>query len=536
MVCCVFGCTNSHTTSACEFYKFPKHKHKEDQKKLWIAAVQRNHPDGSNWILKPSHVICSQHFIGNRKSDSVLSPSYVPTVFSLKHRNKIDEKQALSRHARFMKRRMADQSNELNVEKPRRQLKQQKERINGYENGNQQNEIINYGENSAFDRSVIVGKENVDQECQVEILHLNDFNTSNSFTCVKYIYSDKNYCDAEIQTDLTSLNTIEIVGKKVKYQCVGTPSKSACDEEVSCNLEKENRKFCGYESIINEKQLKQTAGVTKENFEFLLKRAKSAVNENRCTVSLKNRLFIFLILMKTGLTFSTLSVFFAVNETTISKIFYSMLHHLAAVTANLVFWPDKYVVQRTMPDCFKPEYANTRVIIDCTEFKIEIPSGVNNKVFTYSHYKKGFTAKVLIGIAPCGWISFKSKVAGGRKTDSNITIESKCVDLLEDGDEVLADKGFPEIKAKIDASGKKVLFVMPPFLEKKNEFSEKETSLTYSVARVRIHVERIMQRLRTYKILQFIPEHLFSSIDDLLQMCCVLVNLQTPIIAGINIE
>ena len=213
-----------------------------------------------------------------------------------------------------------------------------------------------------------------------------------------------------------------------------------------------------------------------------------------------------------------------------------MLHHLSSTTANLVFWPDKKMVQSTMPECFKPEYANTRVIIDCTEFKIEIPRGVSNKVLTYSHYKKGFTAKVLIGISPSGFISFKSKVAGGRKSDSNMTIEAQLVDLLEDGDEVLADKGFPEIKAKIDEAGKKVLLVMPPFLEKKSEFSKEETALTYSVAKVRIHVERIMQRLRTYKILQFIPEHFFSSIDDVLHMACVLVNLQPPIFSGIEIK
>ena len=85
-------------------------------------------------------------------------------------------------------------------------------------------------------------------------------------------------------------------------------------------------------------------------------------------------------------------------------------------------------------------YANTRAIINCTEFKIEIPSGVSNKVLTYSHYKKGFTAKVVIRISSSGFISFKSKVAGGRKSDLNMTIKAQLVDLLEVGDEVLANR------------------------------------------------------------------------------------------------
>ena len=50
-------------------------------------------------------------------------------------------------------------------------------------------------------------------------------------------------------------------------------------------------------------------------------------------------------------------------------------------------------------------------------------------------------------------------------------------------------------------------------------------------ARMRIHVERTMKRLRTYRILDKIPEYLFSSIDKIIQMCFVLLNLQPPIIS-----
>ncbi|XP_026470045.1 uncharacterized protein LOC113374004 [Ctenocephalides felis] len=184
-----------------------------------------------------------------------------------------------------------------------------------------------------------------------------------------------------------------------------------------------------------------------------------------------------------------------------------------------------------MPDCFLPDYKNTRVIIDCTEFHIEIASSVDNRIFTYSQYKKNFTAKVLIGITPGGFISLRSDVAGGQKSDSQLTIESGLLDLLEDGDLVLADKGFPAIKTVLDANGKKVKMVMPPFLEKNNEFTSEETQHTYNIARVRIHIERIMQRLKTHHVLNKIPQHLLHCIDDIMHICCVLVNLQPPIIS-----
>ena len=70
------------------------------------------------------------------------------------------------------------------------------------------------------------------------------------------------------------------------------------------------------------------------------------------------------------------------------------------------------------------------MIIYCTEFKIEVARSVDNRVFTYSHYKKGFAGKLLVGMTPGGFISFKSRVAGGRKSDSQTTIESGLIDLL----------------------------------------------------------------------------------------------------------
>ena len=75
------------------------------------------------------------------------------------------------------------------------------------------------------------------------------------------------------------------------------------------------------------------------------------------------------------------------------------------------------------------------------------------------------------------------------------------------------------------------MLVMTPFLEENSEYTKEETKLTYSIARVRIHIERIMQRLRTYRILDNIRENLFYSIDYIIHMCCVLVNLQPPIIS-----
>ncbi|XP_057339422.1 uncharacterized protein LOC130676931 [Microplitis mediator] len=509
--CCVVNCKNTGRNSNCKFYTFPTASWKLDKRKKWISAVRRKNPDGSPWKPKPTDCICSDHFVGGRKAEEESSPSYIPTIFpSIYKKPKIDENAAVDRHTRFLNRRITKKKfTPLTVSTSTEATP----------------ENIEIAMDNVID-PVIDWNEKADKECQVDFLS-NSHEVGKTFICNRYMYINAEKCDAEIQTEIEDVVITKCTMNRKKYSDKGcnTPTKTFVDQ---CS-ETVEKIFLGFESIEEDEQLIDLAGVTFNNFKFLLRRTNTS---HKWTIGKEDRLLIFLMKIKNGLTFSALGVLFSVHRTTISRIFYSTLQTLATATTNLVFWPRIDVVQATMPKCFYPKYSNTRVIIDCTEFKIEVPSSVDNRVYCYSHYKKNFTAKVLIGITPGGFICLKSKVAGGRKTDSQLTIESGLIDKLEEGDVVLADKGFPEIKATIDQSGKKIMIVMPPFLEKKTAFSTEETEETYHVARVRIHVERIMQRLRLHSILDKITENLFPYVDDILHICCVLVNLQPPIISN----
>lgn len=456
--------------------------------------------DGSPWSPKLHDRICSAHFIGGKKADEQDSPSYIPRIFpTIYTSTAVNANLVISRYKRCMERNNEKEKNTANLPN------------------------IHY-ESSVIEMMENIHRTKIDKECQVNIFSPVG-NEGKTFICNRYVHSGKDICDSEVQTEISSNSKIIKFDKKTKHQGCNTIVKTFAHQATLT----ENKYFTGFRSITEDEELIDLAGVTLQNFRFLLKRI---VDNHKYMVVKEDRLLIFLMKMKLGVSFSALSVLFGVHRTTVSRIFYSNLEELASATSNLVFWPSKSVVQRTMPDCFHPNYSNTRVIIDCTEFQVEIPSTVDNRVWCYSHYKKGFTAKVLIGITPGGFISFKSKVAGGRKSDAQITVESGLVDYLENGDIVLADKGFPQIKKILDESGKEIGIVMPPFLSDKRAFSRDETDATYSIARVRIHVERIMQRLRLYQILNKIPQNLFCHIDDILHICCVLVNLQNSIFSN----
>lgn len=113
-----------------------------------------------------------------------------------------------------------------------------------------------------------------------------------------------------------------------------------------------------------------------------------------------------------------------------------------------------------MPESFKEEYPNTRLIIDATEFGIERPSLLVSQSTTFSAYKNKNTVKILIGIMPSGGIIFISPTYEGSVSDKKLVELSGLLDKLEVGDEIMADKGF-DIQDLLAPLG--VRLNIPPF-------------------------------------------------------------------------
>lgn len=122
---------------------------------------------------------------------------------------------------------------------------------------------------------------------------------------------------------------------------------------------------------------------------------------------------------------------------------------------------------RTCLKSFRITYPSTRVILDCTEIKVQTTSSKALNSQIYSNYKSHTTFKGLIGITPCGTVSFISSLYTGGILDKEITARSRILDLLEENNDVMTDKGFL-IQDLLKA--KNAGLVIPPFLGVKGNF------------------------------------------------------------------
>ncbi|KAJ1520387.1 hypothetical protein ONE63_003522 [Megalurothrips usitatus] len=231
---------------------------------------------------------------------------------------------------------------------------------------------------------------------------------------------------------------------------------------------------------------------------------------------------------------------FNVSQGTVSKIINSWLLVMAKCLSGLIVWPDRETLKSSMPMCFRKAFGTSvTVILDCFEIFVQRPSNLKARAQTWSSYKHHNTVKYLIGITPQGTVSFISSGWGGRTSDKFVTEAASTgfFDKLNPGDVIMADRGF-NIGETSGIHQARVL--MPAFMNGRSQLSATDVEETREIARVRIHVERVIGLLRRkFHILSDIlslsalqPQKTEdrSRIDQIVVICCALCNLCPPIV------
>ena len=253
---------------------------------------------------------------------------------------------------------------------------------------------------------------------------------------------------------------------------------------------------------------------------------------------LEDQFFITLVKLRLNLLFEDVAHRFGISISTASCTFSKWLDILFIRLNFLIAWPQKEVILQNMAPAFTQLYPRCVCVIDCSEIFIETPCSFTARSATYSNYKKHNTIKFSIGITPSGAISFLSRCWGGRVSDEVLTQQSGFLDMLEQGDTVLADRGFT-IEDDIALRGAKL--VIPSFMKGKMQLSQKEVETSKQLSHVWIHVERIIGLPKNkYTILKgplstVVVKHKddtdFARIGKLLVVCSALTNLSTSVVS-----
>lgn len=247
-----------------------------------------------------------------------------------------------------------------------------------------------------------------------------------------------------------------------------------------------------------------------------------------CKLPLKEQFFMTLVRLRLGLLEFDIATRFGITQASVSRITNTWINLMYHNLKSIETFPSWHIVKKYMPEAFKKEYPNTRIIIDATEFSIERPSSLLSQACTFSSYKNKNTVKVLIGVTPSGAISFVSEAYEGSISDRKLVEVSGLLEKLEPGDEIMADKGFT-IQDLLIPHG--VRLNIPPFLQANTQMAANDVFATKSIARLRIHVERAIGRIKEYRILQgTLPASMWDSISDVIYVCSMLTNFGPPLV------
>lgn len=239
------------------------------------------------------------------------------------------------------------------------------------------------------------------------------------------------------------------------------------------------------------------------------------------TLPLIDEFLIYSVRVAVGMKEQAIADMFHVSISTVSRAIITWANYLFTMFTALKLWIDREKIRSSMPLNFQKFNPQVRVILDCTEVTVECASSLVLQSETFSHYKNRNTIKGLIGVAPNGLITFVSPLYTGSISDKEITKQSGVLSLLEPGDLVMADKGFliQDLLAEVGAK-----LVIPPF-KHSQQLSKKDVEDTQAIARLRIIVERVIARVKSFHIWDSpVPLTLLRTIDQIWLNCCVIAN------------
>lgn len=480
--CCVPGCSNSR--GRCKrkglivsFYRFPKDRKRAD---MWLKRIRRDEIcDGKvvPYELKNHSRICSVHFVGGKKVDDPNDQAYVPTIFP---RNSAVK-------------RTTQRSKQAELYTPSPQTVKKTPKVAKSSSGRPSSSI----------------RLNFNKDCENAV-----WNGDHDYV----IGAKSTLPDMESVEDLKRENEM-VKSKQLRL----------------INIKDNPEKFQFYTNLPNYEVFKALCNYLQKripggNLKYWKGQSTSTSSSSKRgperKLSFEEEIFIVLVKLKTGNFNEDLAMTFDISATHISSIFSTHINFLAN-ELRILF--EMQYSEEGQAECFE-DFENLRVVLVCTELMAQRSSNLDVRKKTFSNYKHYDSAKFLVGISPNLTVNFVSRAWGGRATDKKITLSSDGImNNLKSGDAVMADRGF-NIASELKKKG--VDLLIPNFKGRdRAQISAEEAKRSEYISKARIHVERVIQRIKTFYFLErTIRLNMQDIITQVFIVCAYLTNFQMPII------
>ena len=240
-----------------------------------------------------------------------------------------------------------------------------------------------------------------------------------------------------------------------------------------------------------------------------------------------------LVRFRLGIVAFFIGDIFGISTARVSQIFVTWMNFMHSVFSPLIKVPSRQKIMKYMPPSFKTAFPKTTAIIDCTEIYVQKPKSPTALAQTYSTYKSSNTFKALVSITPTGAFSFVSNLWGGNSSDRYITKESGFLDTVRPGDEVMGDRGFTirDLVTERHATLNIRPFTRKCKWGKGKRLNHEEIKRTRKIARLRIHVERAIGRMKNFRLISgVIPLKLKCVSNQMLKVAAFICNLHKPLV------
>ena len=486
------------------FFKFPT---ENPEKKKWLHAIRRE--EGKFFKVTKFTKICSRHFREGEikktlagKSD--VKPGVVPSVFpwirtSPRKRKAPTERNFVTSPSSSAARKL-DTSSVIVTEEP-----------HSFENDDE-----NFAENHA-ENTQCASAAKRDAETQTEVEELRQ-----QILDLKAKLENAYRRIEALQKQLFTVDRFKDDDSSVRFY-TGFPNwdtMSAVYNFLNPGVEGENITYWLSQSNL---------AVPADFYEDEEKEETSRKRGRSRSLRPIDEFFIVLCRLRQGLPEEHLAHLSRVSVSTISRIFITWINFMFLRLGQINIWPSRAAIDKAMPEDFKKNYSSTRVVIDCTEVRCQMPSSLHLNGELFSNYKHHTTLKGLIGISPGGAITFISQLYTGSVSDREIVVRSGFLDLpFKDNDSVMADKGFT-IQDLLPLG---VSLNIPPFLGSSSQMPAEDVVKTQEIASLRIHVERAINKIKNFHIWDgVIPLHQLGIVNQMWAVCAILCNAQPNIIS-----